>query len=152
MSWVLVPELSHQWYGDSVRLARWSDIWLNEGFATYAEWLWTEHEGGDTPDDMWSYWMSTPADDPFWSVPPGAPGADHLFDYAIYYRGALTLQALRYQVGDQAFFKILRKWAHDYAGQAVVTDQFVALTEKVSNQQLDDLFEAWLYTPAKPAM
>ena len=72
---VVVHELAHQWYGDSVALERWSDIWLSEGFATYAEWLWLEHEGRATPRQFFdAAYAAYPADDPLWSVVIGDPG------------------------------------------------------------------------------
>ena len=111
---VVVHELAHQWFGDDVALARWQDIWLNEGFATYAEWLWEEYEGRGTPQEIFqATYDAIPADDPFWSVVIGDPGVDLLFDDAVYVRGAMTLQALRNEVGDDAFWAIVRGWAAD---------------------------------------
>ena len=109
---VVVHELAHQWFGDDLALARWQDIWLNEGFATYAEWLWAEHEGQATPQQIFEEtYAAIPAEDPFWSVVIGDPGMDLLFDGAVYVRGAMTLQALRNEVGDNAFWQIIRGWA-----------------------------------------
>jgi len=97
---VVVHELAHQWFGDDVALARWQDIWLNEGFATYAEWLWEEYEGRGTPQEVFqASYDAIPADDPFWAVVIGDPGVDLLFDNAVYVRGAMTLQALRKRWG-----------------------------------------------------
>ena len=151
---VVVHELAHQWAGDLVRLAAWQHIWLNEGLATYAEWLWLEREGLVTVQQYFDAYTSDvlPADDPFWSVPPGDPGpGPELFSPAVYQRGALTLHALRQAVGDDAFFRILRTWTSTQAGKAVTTDDFVALAEQESGRELDALFQAWLYTPGKPA-
>jgi aminopeptidase N len=80
----------------------------------------------------------------------GDPGPDALFDFSVYARGAMTLQQLRVTVGDEDFFKILRRWASSQAGGNVTTDEFIALAERISHQQLDDLFQTWLFTPAKP--
>ncbi|QJY44984.1 M1 family metallopeptidase [Pseudonocardia broussonetiae] len=148
---VVVHELAHQWFGDDLPLARWSDIWLNEGFATYAEWLWSEHEGRETVAQQFATVTAIPADDPFWTLPIGDPGPDRIFDEAVYVRGAMTLQALRTTVGDEAFFRILPEWTARRSGQNVRTAEFVALAEEVSGQQLDDLFTTWLATPEKPA-
>jgi aminopeptidase N len=148
---VVVHELAHQWFGDDVALARWQDIWLNEGPATYAEWLWEEYEGRDTPQEIFqAIYDSTPADDPLWAVKIGDPGVDLLFDNAVYVRGAMTLQALRNEVGDEAFFTILRRWLAVKSGGNGTTEEFIALAERISGHQLDDLFEIWLDTPAKP--
>ena len=86
---VVVHELAHQWFGDDVAFDRWQDIWLNEGFATYAEWLWEEYEGRATPQEIFqATYDAFPADDPFWTIEIGDPGVDHLFDEPSYVRGA----------------------------------------------------------------
>ncbi|MGH3911437.1 MAG: M1 family metallopeptidase, partial [Pseudonocardiaceae bacterium] len=73
---VVVHELTHQWFGDSVSVRNWRDIWLNEGFATYAEWLYKERTGGaSTAQTAQEYYDQVPADAEFWRVPPGDPGA-----------------------------------------------------------------------------
>jgi len=144
---VVVHELAHMWYGDNLRVKNWQHIWLNEGFATYMEWLWF-----DTAEENFQGLAGIPADDPFWDVKTGDPGPTDLFDTeAVYLRGALTLHALRLEVGDEAIFDILKQWAQTQAGDTVRTSEFVALAEKVSGKQLDDLFRAWLYKEAKPA-
>jgi aminopeptidase N len=151
--YVVVHELAHQWFGDDVALDRWQDIWLNEGFATYAEWLWLEHEGQLTPQQSFqAAYNAFPADDPFWSVAIGDPGPERLFDLAVYVRGAMTLHALRNAVGDRAFWKIVRRWSSRKSRKAVTTEAFVALAERVSGQQLEELFETWLFTPQKPIL
>ena len=148
---VVVHELAHQWYGDSLAVAAWKHIWLNEGFATYAEWLWSEHEGlGTAQENFDGLYNAIPADDPFWSVIVGNPGRASLFDFAVYGRGAMTLQQLRLAVGDDDFFEILRRWARSHAGGNVKTSQFIALSERVSGKDLDELFDTWLFTPGKP--
>lgn len=148
---VVVHENAHQWFGDDVPLGRWQDIWLNEGFATYAEWLWSEHEGLGTPDEIFDFYMTViPPDDPFWSLPIGDPGPDALFDPPVYLRGAMTLHALRLEVGDATFFQILRSWARLQSGDNVTTPEFVRHTERFAGAQLDDLFDTWLYSTTKP--
>ena len=150
---VVVHELAHQWYGDSLAVAQWQHIWLNEGFATYAEWLWNEGMRGTPAQEIFDFYYSViPDDDPFWQVVIGDPGPDMLFDIAIYYRGAMTLQQLRVAVGDDDFFKILERWAQKREGDNVTTDEFIALAEKISGQELDELFETWLFTPGKPEL
>ena len=149
---VVVHELAHQWIGDLLRLHEWQHIWLNEGFATYAQWLWLEHEGLSTPQqESDNVAMFAPPE--FWQTTIGDPGSDvgALFDIAVYYRGAMTLQALRQTVGDDVFFDILAEWVASQAGDAVTTDEFFELAEKMSGMQLDDLAQTWLFTPEKPA-
>jgi aminopeptidase N len=148
----VVHELAHQWFGDSVTPARWQDIWLNEGFATYAEWLWTEHDGGATARQTFDELYATPAaETDFWNPPSGDPGGpEDLFTGSVYDRGAMTLQALRGRIGDRAFFRLLRTWAERYRYRNVTTADLIALAEQVSGQQLDHLFAVWLYAPGKP--
>lgn len=148
---VVVHELAHQWTGDLLRIDEWRHIWLNEGFAAYAEWLWLEREGLSTPQQEFDA-IAAGASPEFWELTIGDPGAatENLFDIAVYDRGAMTLQALRTEVGDEAFFAIVREWVASQAGGTVTTEEFVALAEKVSGQQLDELFERWLFTPGNP--
>ncbi|MBQ0979715.1 MULTISPECIES: M1 family metallopeptidase [unclassified Micromonospora] len=148
---VVAHELAHQWFGDSVALARWEDIWLNEGFATYAEWLWAEHTRTYTAkkafDNRYAR-MSAQV----WKTPPGKPGAKELFSESVYQRGGMTLHALRVAVGDKAFFEIVKTWAAEKRNGTATTAEFVALAERVSGKQLDALFDAWLYGTKKPAL
>jgi aminopeptidase N len=148
---VIVHELAHQWFGDLVAVDRWQHIWLNEGFATYAEWLWSGHEGSGTPRRTFeAIWRAIPSDSTFWRVVIGDPGVDHLFDGAVYVRGAMTLQALRNRVGDDAFWSTLHLWTEQHAFGTGTTDGFIALAEQVSGQDLSDLFDVWLFTRGRP--
>ncbi len=144
-------ELAHQWFGNKVTLGQWRDIWLNEGFATYAAWMWGEHRGTDSPQEGYDFVLSIPATSSFWSIPTADPGADELFAAATYLRGGAFLHALRLTVGETAFWKIIRQWAARPASVPVSTADLLALSEKVSGRQLDALFDAWLYQPTKPA-
>jgi aminopeptidase N len=150
---VVVHELAHQWFGDSVAVAEWRHIWLNEGFASYAEWLWSEDQGLGTAQEIFdATYAGIPAEDPFWSVVIGDPGTELLFDDAVYDRGAMTLHMLRREVGDTDFFRILHAWAAKKKGGNGTTPEFIALAERISGQQLDKLFDAWLFTGSKPAV
>ncbi|MGH2394292.1 MAG: M1 family peptidase, partial [Candidatus Limnocylindria bacterium] len=102
--------------------------------------------------EIFDFLAGIPGDDPFWDVVIGDPGPDLLFDIANYFRGGMTLHALRLEVGDDDFFRILRRWATTQAGGNVTTDEFIALAEDISREQLDELFEVWLFTPEKPAV
>ncbi|MCX4862992.1 M1 family metallopeptidase [Streptomyces sp. NBC_00825] len=149
---VVVHELAHQWYGDSVSLKGWKDIWVNEGFARYSQWLWSEKEGEGTAQELADYTYALhPADDPFWEVKPGDPGPDNQFDAAVYDRGAMAIQALRNELGDETFFALLKGWPAEHAhGNASVSD-FVTYAERVSGKPLAALFDAWLFRAERPA-
>jgi aminopeptidase N len=147
---VIAHELAHQWYGDSVSLSAWRDIWLNEGFATYGQWLWTEHLGRRTVTESFDD-AYRGADDKVWLTPPAAPGVSKLFGASVYQRGAMALQALRVTVGDGAFFSTLREWAARKRWGNATTEEFVALAERVSGRPVRALLTAWLYTAARPA-
>ena len=148
----LAHELSHMWHGDSVTLSTWPDIWLHEGFATWSEWIWSEYQGNKSGAKWFNQLYNTPAQDiRFWTPPPGDPGTPvFLFNGTIYYRGALTLEALREKIGDFDFFRIMRSWAQQNRFGNVTTAQFVALAEQVSGEDLDHFFDVWLYQPDKP--
>ena len=138
--------MAHQWVGDAVSPSTWKDVWLNEGFATYAEWLFSERTGGLSAADIARRYEGVSELDP----PPGDPGSAELFSGTVYIRGGMTLQALRERVGDEDFFAILRAWIDDHRGEAASTLDLIALSERVSGEELDDLFQAWLYAEALP--
>jgi aminopeptidase N len=150
---VVVHENAHQWFGDSVSVADWQHIWLNEGFASYAEWLWSEENEEGTAQEIFDYLYATyPDDAAIWTTAPADPGVAQLFGDAVYDRGAMTLHQLRVAVGDDDFFEIVRTWAAEHRYGNATTGQFTALAEKISGKDLDALFQAWLHTPSKPAV
>ncbi|MGC4805846.1 M1 family metallopeptidase [Micromonospora sp. DT233] len=152
-TYVVVHENAHQWFGASVSVADWRHIWLNEGFASYAEWLWSEAQGEGTAQELFDFtYASYPADDEFWQVRPGDPGADDIFAGAVYDRGAMALHQLRLAVGDEAFFRTLRQWTAAHRHGNGTTAQFQALAERVSGQELDTLFTTWLLTTGRPEL
>jgi aminopeptidase N len=143
---VVAHELAHQWFGDSVALERWHDIWLNEGFATYAEWLWLEHEGRATVAKIFDNVYATFR----WPAAPGNPGVEHLFGSAVYQGGAMTLYALRRTIGDAAFATLVKTWAAEQRNGNGTTAEFIATAERVSGKDLDRFFQTWLYGTTKP--
>ncbi|HRN51519.1 MAG TPA: M1 family metallopeptidase [Anaerolineales bacterium] len=149
--YAVAHELAHQWFGNSVGLNCWQDLWLNEGFATYLSVLWNEHAYGQQAldDEIRMYYMQVALSRPF-VAPPGHPGADDLFNFGVYYRGALTLHALRERVGDDAFFSILQTYYARFRNSNAVTADFVAIAEEVSGEPLQEFFDAWLYAKDMP--
>ena len=148
-----VHEFAHQWFGDSVSVRTWPNIWLNEGFATYAEWLWRERHDGPSALRTFRRLKRRPASAGFWDPPPGRPGSPaNLFDSSVYLRGAMTLEALRVRVGGPVFFRILRGWtaAHRYGN--ATTAQFIDFAEREAGLSLSSLFHRWLYQHGKPAL
>jgi aminopeptidase N len=146
----IVHELAHQWFGDSVSLTRWQDIWLNEAFATYAEWLWREHQKEETTRQAFKRYYRQPSKSTIFNPPPADPMQRNLFGLSVYIRGAMGLQALRERVGDKDFFTILRDWAAQHRYGNGTTGEFIALAEKVSGRRLDKLFNTWLHAKGKP--
>jgi aminopeptidase N len=146
---LVAHELSHQWFGNSVTLREWRDIWLHEGFACYAEWLWSERSGSDSTDERARHHHArlTDLDQ---DLVLSDPGPELMFDDRVYKRGALTLHALRLTVGDDAFFDLLRGWVADHTGGSVTTADFVAYAEQRTGAPLAALFRAWLDRPELP--
>ena len=149
---IVVHELAHQWFGDSVSVRSWRDIWLNEGFASYAEWLYdAAHGGPPVAARLAARYAGAPATSPFWRVRIGDPGAKHVFATPVYDRGAMALAALANRIGPTTLAGVLRTWVaqHRYGNADIA--QFAALAERASGQDLAGFFTAWLYTGARPA-
>ena len=148
---LMVHELAHQWFGDSVSVHHWADVWLNEGFATYMEHRWTEGHGGETTT-RWlrAAYRSTPATSSFWDLVIADPGPADLFDWPVYERGAMTLAALRNRIGGPTLTRVLHRWTalHRYGHGSTAT--FEALAEQVSGQDLTSFFDAWVRRSGRP--
>jgi aminopeptidase N len=145
----LAHEIGHQWFGNSVTPASSQDDWLSEGFATYAESLWTEHSlGPEQRDTVPGTWLGTLGGRTRPLAEVAAP--EELGDYVTYLRGAATLHALRLEVGDRSFFRILRRYAADFRHASATTEDFIAIAEGVTGRDLAAFFDAWLYQEAVP--
>jgi aminopeptidase N len=155
----LVHELAHQWYGDSVSPKTWRDMWLNEGFATYAEWLWSEDHGGDTAQESFdALYDGTYFDDPseseaVWAFPPARPSsAAHISDSPVYERGAMVLHKVRQTVGDGRFYDIVQGWAAAHRHGNADTAEFTAYVERMApGKDFGGIWRDWLYGDGKPA-
>ncbi|HJQ04552.1 MAG TPA: M1 family metallopeptidase [Nocardioides sp.] len=153
-SWIdhttVVHELAHQWFGDSVSIRRWRDIWLNEGFATYLEQRWNEAHGG-LSTRQWLHTAYAAESPSFWDFSVASPGVSHIWDEQVYQRGAMTLAALRDRIGRADFRTVLRTWAARHRYGNGTTAQLEALATRVSGQRLGGFFRAWLVTKQRPA-
>jgi aminopeptidase N len=149
---LVIHEMAHQWFGDSVSVDRWKEIWLNEGFATYMEWLYQEEHGGESAQDRFErvYGANGPGSS-LWDPPPANPGGPaDLFAGSVYDRGAMALQVLRKEIGNADFREVLETWAQDNAYGNASTEDLYDLIETVTGDPRPDSFDEWLYDSGKP--
>jgi aminopeptidase N len=167
---ILAHELSHQWFGNAVAVGQWDDIWLNEGFATFSQWLWVEHtEGPDAFDrtvrdvyDLLSGRTNMELEDlsPLEAQrqarrdfpPPNHPEAGDLFNASVYLRGGLTLVALRDLIGEERLLQVLRSYVERYKGDNVLTEDFLSAVGESAGSEAADLVGRWVNDPLPPAM
>jgi aminopeptidase N len=164
---VMLHELAHQWYGDSVSVWEWSDLWLSEGHASWYEFTYAEERGflvEDTvgyPDDVGyadfdDLMRAVYAHGDEWRAefgPVARPAsADTLFSLNVYHGGALVLYALREVIGERAFARLERAWADRYRGRSASTEDFIELASRVAGRDLTAFLEDWLYGTTTPPM
>lgn len=158
---LIAHEFAHQWFGDMVTCGTWADIFINEGFATWGDALWTEHRQGYAAykETIIGNALNYKLGNPHWaiSVPSWAvvtPDANVLFNYAItYMKGSCVLHMLRYTLGDDVFFPALKAYATDldnFKYRSATIEGFKNKMETESGQQLDWFFDQWIYKPDHP--
>ncbi|MGW1198577.1 M1 family metallopeptidase [Streptomyces sp. NPDC002536] len=144
-------ELAHQWFGNSAGIAGWQDLWIKEGLATYAEWLWWEACGeADARTLAAEHLAEVRAADP--DTVLADPGPAALFEDWVYSRSALTMYALRLTAGDEKFFRLIREWLARYRGGNGGTRGFIALAEQVADMPLGGFFGDWINGRAVPGI
>ena len=148
---LIAHELAHQWFGNSVTARRWRDIWLHEGFACYAEWLWSEHCGGPSADELARRYHQLLRESPQ-DLLLADPGPRDMFDDRVYKRGAITLHVLRERIDDDNFFALLRDWTSRYRHGTAVTDDFTGLAANYAQISLRPLWDMWLYSTGVPPL
>jgi aminopeptidase N len=147
---LLAHELGHQWFGDSLTPYVWQHIWLNEGFATYTEWLYSEQHGGQTAQKFFDDAYASAGTS--WKGKVADPGRDHIFDDLVYTRAAMTLHQVRKAIGDKAFFAMVKAWPAQHRYGNDTTAEFTAFVQRYTHKDLRPLWQAWLYTEGKPAL
>lgn len=164
---VVAHELAHQWFGDSLSVSDWSDVWLNEGFSTYLQWLWAGYDRGEaafTGEVVAAYRtlsgaslvQSAGSEAAAYeqaldlNPPPGSPPADDLFNQSVYIRGALAVHALRLELGEDAFFDFLKAWTTSNEHGNVSTGQFLQLVSEVGGPDAGALVRRWIFDRELP--
>ncbi len=128
------------------------DVWLSEGFATFANWLYTEHNGGTTAQQSFNTQYARASNNALWTNQVVNPGVANQYQNAtVYTRGGMTLQALRARIGDTAFFNTMRDYTATFGGGVATTEDFFAIAERDSGQDLREFMRVWLFTPGKPS-
>ncbi|MGH3373859.1 MAG: M1 family metallopeptidase [Actinoallomurus sp.] len=147
---LVAHELGHQWFGDSLTPYVWQHIWLNEGFATYTEWLYSEQHGGQNAQKSFDDAYASASID--WKGKVADPGRDHIFDDLVYTRAAMTLHQVRKAIGDKAFFALIKAWPAQHRYGNDTTAEFTSFVQRYTRKDLRPLWQAWLYTEGKPAL
>ncbi|MEV3859796.1 M1 family metallopeptidase [Streptomyces sp. NPDC050095] len=155
---IMVHELAHQWFGDSVSPRTWSDLWLNEGHATWYEALYAQEKAHQP---MEARMRDAYRDSDAWRASGGAPAAPKgpeggekisIFRPVVYDGSALVLYALRQEIGPKAFDRLERQWVRTYRDSTATTADFTRLASRIAGRDLDGFFTAWLYGTKTPPM
>src|SRR5271163_1013794 len=150
-------ELTHQWFGDLVTCKAWSDIWLNEGFATFGETMWNEaHYGKDHADyNRWEaardWFHQTSLFDKPIVRHDFAEGSDE-FDGNAYGKAGWVIDMLRYQLGEDAFYAGLKHYLEVNRGKNVLTSDFAKSIEEATHVNIDQFLTQWIYGAGAPKL
>jgi aminopeptidase N len=148
--WILAHELAHQWFGDAVTVQNWSDAWLNEGFATYAAFLWIERAHGKAAYDS-VIATKMKLDYPGTVFLADSSDVDHMFERETFFKGALVLHMLRHVLGDTLFFRAVRSYVAENLHKNVTTTTLQLVCERMAHQPLGWFFTEWIYRTGAPA-
>ncbi len=147
-------ELSHQWFGDLVTCKDWTNLWLNEGFATLAEYIWEEHEYGRDASDYtrWNEARDWLSEQRMFSIPIVYSNFTDSMEFApnIYGKAGLVLYMLRQELGSADFYAGLKHYLEKYRGQNVVTADLVSAIEEATSHNVDQFFHQWIYGAGAP--
>ncbi|MCP4770623.1 MAG: DUF3458 domain-containing protein [Planctomycetes bacterium] len=154
--WIIAHEVAHHWWGDVVTLREWSHTWLHESFATYSDYLYTDHERG-SEEGAWDLKGKKEAYLQEALNRYARPIVFHRyeqpvdnFDSHTYPKGAAVLHMLRFVLGDDAFFAALSQFLNTHAFQVVDTHDFMNTVKDATGQNLDWFFEQFLFKPGHP--
>ena len=147
---ILLHEYAHQWFGNAVTPTDWTGLWLNEGLAMYAEWLWTVDQGWQTDADWVARARRVDANTRPEAGPPGHPKPDHFGESNVYLGPALMLHLIRQRVGDKAFFAMARDWVQTQKHEQVDRAAFIAFANRHTGVDLTNLISEWLDSPTTP--
>jgi aminopeptidase N len=147
---VVVHELAHHWYGDTVTPADWSDVWMNEGMAMYLQGMWEAEDEGISVDQKMDDWAAFERELREFSGPPADYDPTNFGDGNIYYGPALMWHELRQQLGDDAFFALLRDWPASQENDTADREEYLSWIEEQTGEELTAFFDAWLLGETTP--
>lgn len=148
---VLAHELAHQWFGDAVTPARWTDMWMNEGWAQYAQALYEADVLGQPLGAKMEQYRQNDRKSRARFGAPGRPVAASMSGPQVYYGPALMLHGLRRQMGDKAFFAMARAWVHDNLGTSRTRADFTSYVTKYAGRDMSAYLAGWLDSNRQPA-
>ncbi len=147
---VVVHELAHHWYGDTVTPADWSDLWMNEGMAMYLQGMWEAEDEGVTIDQKMDDWADFEDEERRYAGPPGDYDPANFGSGNVYFGPALMWHELRQQIGDAAFFAMLKDWPVDQENGTADREEYLAWIEAETGEELTAFFDDWLLSRRTP--